>query len=105
MTVEHWMTFSLAFQLTNIESELARAESLEKKGDLVHRDDCLVRALDLIRLTVHVQPGRERKIELNRLSELLTNIIAHTSHYTESVRQLRQLLMPFAVRVAAERGV
>lgn len=105
MTAERWATFSLATQLMNIESELARAESLQAKNDTPHAQGCLFRALELASFSAFGgAPARQRK-ELRRLYEVIADLSQNTTEYGVSLGQLRQLLQPFAAVVAQERKV
>lgn len=103
MTAERWAQFSLAAQLTNIESELARAESLQAKQDPEHARACLFRALDLAQLSAFGSAPAPRRKELRRLYELVADLTQDTREYQNSISQVRQLLQPFASILARER--
>lgn len=105
MTAERWSQFSLAMQLMNIDSELARAESLQAKQDPEHARTCLFRALELANLSAFGSARATQKKEMRRLYELIADLSQDTREYSSSVEQLRQSLQPFASILARERGV
>lgn len=105
MTAERWVTFSLAVQLTNIESELARAESLQAKQDTEHARACLFRALELVNLSAFGQAPAGQRKEMRRLYELVADLSQETQEYNESLAGLRKVLQSFSFILAKERGV
>lgn len=105
MTLERWSQLSLATQLMNIDSELARAESLEQKRDIEHARGCLFRALELANLSAFWDARKEQRKEMRRLYELIADLTQDRREYTETLGHLRQVLQPFVIRVAKERGL
>lgn len=105
MTVERWNQLSLGMQMMNIESELARAESLQQKNDPGHARACLFRALELAQLSAFGSAPKGQKKEMRRVFELIADLSQNKREYTESLAQLRRVLQPFAQLVAKERGV
>lgn len=105
LSPERWSKLSLAMQLVNIDTELARAQSMRAKGDEGHAQKSFARALDLADLTVAVQPQPHRRRELARLREILTDVVSGSNTYQVKLEDIRQLLAPFMILVARERGV
>ncbi|MEK7159766.1 MAG: hypothetical protein AAB575_03270 [Patescibacteria group bacterium] len=62
-----WSSLTLAEQLGNVGSEVGRALSWQKKNNEQYREKALVRALELIDLTI----SDRRWIEQHRLKEIL----------------------------------
>lgn len=105
LTPERWASFSLATQMMNISSEIARAESFEKKQDFPHRDRALDRAHELIQLSVAGASTRPRRRELSRLKEMFLGASFDPTHSPMTLADIQAELEPFALICAKERGV
>lgn len=105
LTPERWAAFSLATQLMNISSEIARAESFEKKRDFSHRDSALERAHELIELSVAGASTRPMRRELSRLKEMFLGASFDREHAPMTLADIQAELEPFASICARERGV
>jgi hypothetical protein len=105
LTPERWATFSLAAQLMNISSEIARAESFEKKQDFPHRDRALLRAHELIQFSVAGASTPSRQRELSRLKEMFLGASFDSMHSPLTLADIQKELEPFAGVLARERGV
>jgi hypothetical protein len=89
----------------NISSEIARAESFEKKRDFPHRDRALERAHELIQLSVASASTPPRRRELSRLKEMFLGASFDPDHAPLTLADIQKELEPFAGICARERGV
>ncbi len=95
-----WHGLTLAQQLGNIGSELARARHWEEKGDREQREAALCRALELIDLTLD-DPRRSRGYkEIARLREVVCDWYAGTETYDVSPEELQDYCTSFIVYAA-----
>lgn len=101
MNTARWKTLSLAMQLVNIDSELARAQALLRKQDPAHADNCFRRALELIDASLAVQTSLPTLRELARLRDVVALNMIDQDDMALAV--VRHLLQPFTYRVALER--
>lgn len=70
---QRWYQLSLAQQMGHVGSELGRARHWESKGDRQSRDHALVRALDLLDLTLNDRRWSGRFRELARFREVVSD--------------------------------
>lgn len=98
MTVdaERWMKLSLAQQLGHIGSELSRARHWESRRDPVSRDNSLVRALELLDLTLDDRRFSARLKEPARLREVVADWLCGKKSYDISPETLEAYFIPFA---------
>lgn len=89
----------------NIDSELARAESLLQKNDQLHSQTALERALDLLDLSIEVQDHAAvgRLKEFMRLRDIIADQYVQAHEYELTLTAIRKWFQPFAYRVALER--
>lgn len=96
---------SLASQLMNISSELARTSSLKKKGDAEGAERSFSRALELADLSVVASATASRRRELARLRESIAAAATEDSDLDVTLDDVQQELEPFSGVLARERGV
>ncbi|MBI4058210.1 hypothetical protein HY408_00415 [Candidatus Gottesmanbacteria bacterium] len=79
-----WQTLSLFEQMANIGSEVSRAISWINKGNKDNSERALVRALELLYLTIAVTKKGSQLRELTRLKELLIDYFYGSNEYKSS---------------------
>ncbi len=94
---ERWFKFSYCEQMGHIGSEITRARIWEDKGDLISRDKCLERALELIDVTKDDSRLLKRRKELCILRELVADKYIHETTYNVSLTELDQYCEEFAL--------
>jgi hypothetical protein len=106
ITKERWGTFSLAAQCMHIASELTRAESFSRRGDVGRREHALARARELAELSFAASETGGRRRAFRQMSQILQVLLSgEKSGIDVTVADLEQELEPFAVILARERGV
>jgi hypothetical protein len=100
MDRSRWHAFTLAQQLGNIGSELARARHGEAAGDRERRDAALARALELLDLTLDDPRRRTGCREIARLREVVCDWFAETGVYAISPEELQEYCTSFALYAA-----
>jgi hypothetical protein len=90
-----WFTLSLCEQMANIGSEVGRAISWRKKGDLKYSQEAFQRALDLIDLTLKDFRLRKRLKEVTRLREILCDYFAFDNLYKTTDEALEKYFYAF----------
>ncbi len=91
-----WQTFSLLEQLGNVGSEVSRAAKWQEK-DPVLFDKAVVRALELLDLTIRDSRWRGRLKELTRVRELLCDTWLGGSQYGQKLQDLDRYFFQFAL--------
>jgi hypothetical protein len=86
--LERWHQLSMAQQLGNIGSEIARARVCEEKGDRELRDEAMFRALDLIDGSLCDQRWWKRRREMARLREVVADWYLGTKYYQISPKAI-----------------
>lgn len=76
-----WAKFSLMEQLANVGSEVERTMKSTKKADPVLAEKSLVRALELLDLTIQDPKNRYRLKEVVRSKELLADYFLGENQY------------------------
>lgn len=76
-----WQQFALAQQLGHVGAELGRARHWESRGDKENRDRALIRALELLDLTLDDRRWRTRFRELARFREVVSDWFADQKMY------------------------
>lgn len=79
-----WQKLSLAEQLANVGSEVARAIIWKNKNNPAYSQEALVRALELLDLTIAGQNNYFRLKELTRLREALVDYFYFDNQYSSS---------------------
>lgn len=90
-----WFKLSLLEQMANIGSEVERAISWRKRGDLKYSQEAFKRALDLIDLTLLDSRWRKRLKEITRLREMLCDYFVFENLYKSSDESLQKYFYPF----------
>ncbi len=98
MDARRWEQLSLAQQLGNVGSEVARARHWEGRDHRGKRDEALIRALDLIDLTIADPRRRGGLKELCRLREVVCDWFAGSGAYEVTPEQLEAYCTSFALR-------
>ena len=97
-----WQTLSLAEQLANVGSDVARAYRWQDKDPLLC-EKALVRALELLDLTIGDRRWKGRRKEFTRVQELLCDAMLGGKEYGSDLASLDRYFYPFAVAVRAGR--
>ena len=97
-----WQTFSLPEQLGNVGSEVSRAIRWKEK-DPVLFDKAIIRALELLDLTICDPRWRRRLKEIARTRELLCDTWLGSSLYGETLQNLDRYFLQFALAARRER--
>lgn len=100
-----WKEFSLALQLGHVGSEFSRALYWETKADFPNREKALLRALQLLDLTIQDDRWRPRLKELTRLREVMCDWFCGQKQYDTSPQQLEKYFTDFAVYSRKEAAV
>ena len=102
MSVQHtelakgrWQALTLAEQMGNIGSEISRAAAWQGKDEKLFRG-AIVRALELLDLTIQDPRWRDRLKELTRTREVICDIFSGSAAYGTTVQELDQYFYPFA---------
>ena len=98
MDIQKWSRFSLAQQLGNVGSELARARYWEEKNDFKSRNNALERALELIDLTLEDKRWQMRLKEIARLRELVSDWLLGQKTYEVIPSALEDYCTTFALK-------
>ena len=96
MNPERWAQLSLVQQLGNIGSELSRARHWEIQKDPESRDRSLVRALELLDLTLGDKRFKSRLKEPARLREVVGDWFVGTGAYEVSQEALKNYFSAYA---------
>lgn len=91
-----WRTFTLAEQLGNVGSEVSRALRWRGKNPKLH-DGAMVRALELLDLTIGDPRWRRRLKELTRARELLCDAWLGGKEYGSDLEGLDRYFFRFAL--------
>ncbi len=95
MDKDKWYKLSWARQLGNIGSELTRARLSEEKKDEAGRKNSLIRALELLDLTISDQRWIKKLKELTRFREVIADWFCQTHAYNISHKILEKYCMHF----------
>ena len=91
-----WFSLSLAEQLGNVGSEVSRAVRWKGK-DISLFDKAIIRALELLDLTLSDDRWKKRLKELARLRELLCDAWFDGEEYGTQLQDLDRYLLDFAI--------
>jgi len=92
---KRWSQFSFAQQIGHIGSEISRARHWEEKNDTANKESALIRALELIDLTVEDKKKKGRVKEIVRLREFVCDRLAQTQQYDITLRELQSYCETF----------
>lgn len=96
---KRWYSLSLAEQLANIGSEVARLEKLKKAGEREAMENSLSRTLSLLDLTLADTRWQGRRKEIARLREILCDFVFDKGLFDISAETLQGYFLPFALLV------
>jgi hypothetical protein len=97
-----WQTLSLAEQLANVGSDVARAARWHGK-DAQLCEKAFVRALELLDLTIQDPRWKGRRKELTRVREVLCDAKLDGRLYGSDLASVDRYFYPFAVAARAGR--
>ena len=89
-----WKRIPFPQRMGHITSEIARARVWEGKGDSASREQALLRALDLVDLSLSCAQGNEYR-ELARLREVLCDCLVQAGEYQVSLSDLERYGLRF----------
>lgn len=98
-----WFSFSLAEQLGNVGSEVSRAVRWKNK-DASLFDKAIIRALELLDLTIGDARWRGRLKELTRLREFICDAWFDGVEYGTQLQDLDRYLLQFAIAARSKRA-
>jgi len=98
-----WQTFSLMEQLANVGSEVERALNWHNKGNPEYSRLALLRALELLELTIADPRHRHRLKEMTRLREALLDFFLGDNEYRSTEKSWRTYFFGFAYAAASEK--
>ncbi|MDD4990001.1 MAG: hypothetical protein PHW31_01700 [Candidatus Pacebacteria bacterium] len=93
---ERWRNLTLAQQMGNIGSEVARAFLWQSKGEIVQMEKAIDRFLELIDLTLSDNRWQKRRLEIARLREVLCGYFFANHGSLSFQRQIENYFLPFA---------
>lgn len=97
-----WSRFSLAEQLGNVGSEISRALNWQNKDEKFFKN-AIIRALELLDLTLADFRWKTRLKELARARELICDAIFGDKKYNTSLEDLNRYFFHFAVAARVGR--
>ena len=87
---EKWHKLTLSQQLGNIGSEIARARDWEQCHEKKLRNEALIRAMDLLDLTISDPRWKRRLREFTRFREVLADWFSDSNFYFVPPEQLEE---------------
>jgi len=96
LTQERWERMSLADQLANIGTEVARAARAKDRLDAVRQQRHLDLALELFEFTMDDERWRAQRIEIGRAREIVCDFLAGDNEYESSAASLDAYFLPFS---------
>ena len=98
-----WFSLSFDEQMGNLAAEISRAKNWENQGELIERNNAIVRAFDLIDLIVQDERWKGRRREILQFREVLGAIYCNSKIYTVTLERLQNYCMPFALKARWNR--
>lgn len=98
-----WFELSLLQQLANIGSEVGRAAKWENKNEKIYQS-AVLRAFELLELTISDKKNKERLRELTRAKEMFGAAYLNDSVYHENWKGLEKYFSNFAVASQLKSG-
>jgi len=89
-----WKVIPFQQQMGHITSEIARARAWEEKGSMDSREQALLRAMDLIDLSLNCARGTRCR-ELARLREVVCDCLIQAGVYHVSLSDLERYGLQF----------
>ncbi len=105
MDLDRWQTFSLAFQLVTINVDLSRTMHQLEAGRAATANQSLSRAVEYARLTLASKPDRLPANIRESLKAFVASVADQPSIEVPEIRKMQQILEPYNMIVARERGV
>ena len=102
MDLNRWSKFTLFEQMAHIGSEIERARICDDKNDAPMRQRAIVRAFDLIDVSLQDLRWRKRLKEICRLREFLADHYDQTHEYQVSLKDLEDYCNQFAFVIRKE---
>lgn len=96
VTENKWQKLSFAEQIGNIGSEISRTRHWEEMKDLSNQKNALLRAIELIDLTLADKRWRLRLKELTRLREVISDLIIKGHIYNIPLKAPENFCLDFA---------
>lgn len=90
-----WQQFTFAEQMANIGSEVGRAIKWKNKNNIEYKEKAIIRALELLYLTIEAQRKRKGLRELTRLREVLIDYFYCENIYRSTDESLEKYFLPF----------
>jgi hypothetical protein len=91
-----WKEMSLCEQMANVGSEVSRALNWRKKGKAEYVERAVVRALELMELTIASVSTFPRRRELTRVREVLLDFFCGNNDFASSEKTWRGYFDHFA---------
>ena len=98
MSPEKWQTLTLAQQMGNIGSEIARARHWEERRDLKEKERALERGFELMDLTLADPRWRKRLKELCRFREVMAAWFVNSREYDVHPKFLEEFCIQLNLR-------
>lgn len=95
LTHDRWERMSLADQLANIGTEVARAARAKCRNDEVRLQKHLDLALELFEFTLDDERWRAQRVEIGRAREIVCDFLAGENEYESSAESLDAYFLPF----------
>lgn len=102
LAVGRWYTFSLLDQLGNVGGEVSRAVRWQKRDSTLF-DKAIIRALELLDLTIQDQRWQGRLKELTRARELLCDAWLGGPKHGQTMQDLDRYFFHFALAARRNR--
>lgn len=96
-----WQTLTLAEQMGNIGSEISRAT--RAKGESKKVESAIIRALELIDLTLRDSRWRERLKEIARVREVLCDTVFGANQFQTTLEDIDRYFYHFALSARIKR--
>lgn len=110
MSIQHsslaagrWQTLSLAAQMANIGSEVERALNWRNKNNAEYSRLAVLRALELLNLTIADPRNRRRLKEITRVREALLDYFLGDNEFQSTEKSWRGYFYGFSYAMALER--
>lgn len=100
---EKWFQLSLSEQMANIGSEVVRAIRWQNKGEKLHQEKALERALELFDLTLSDKRWKNRAKEISRMREVVCDFFYCDNKYHSNLSSLDNYFLHFAISARINR--
>lgn len=96
LTHERWERLSLADQLANIGTEVARAARAKNRQDHSRLQQHFDLALELFAFTLDDERWRNQRVEIGRAREIVCDFLAGDNEYESTAESLDAYFLPFS---------